>query len=202
MSVQPTESGAGVTTQREQRKQERHDQLVATARHLFAEKGVENTTIKDIAEAAGVAQGLLYHYFDSKEELLWAIVERYNPLPEMRAIFAGAEGRPVRDVLLQAATTAYALVSERQDIIRILLREGLTRPDFQERFRTLQQMAIAVGSGFLQRQIASGELRPHNTQASVRTFAGSIIAIYLSGASPDLIPDVIDNLLGGVAAPT
>ena len=191
-----------MATQRAQHKQERHDQLVATARRLFAEKGVENTTIKDIAEAAGVAQGLLYHYFDSKEDLLWAIVERYNPLPEMRAIFAGAEGRPVRDVLLQAATTAYALVTERQDILRILLREALTRPDFQVRFRALQQIAISIGSDFLRRRIASGELRPHNTQASVRTFAGSIIAIFLSGASADLIPDMIDNLLGGIAAPT
>lgn len=189
-----------MATQRAQQKQERRDQLVATARRLFAEKGVENTTIKDIAEAAGVAQGLLYHYFRSKEELLWAIVERYNPLPEMRAIFAGAEGRPVRDVLLQAATTAYALVVERQDIIRILLREALTRPDFQVRFRALQQMAIATGSGFLQRRIASGELRPHNTQASIRTFAGSVIAVYLSGASADLIPDIVDNLLMGIAA--
>ena len=202
MSVQPTESETGMATQRAQHKQERHDQLVATARRLFAEKGVESTTIKDIAEAAGVAQGLLYHYFDSKEDLLWAIVERYNPLPEMRAVFAGAEGRPVRDVLLQAATTAYALVTERQDILRILLREALTRPDFQVRFRALQQIAISIGSDFLRRRIASGELRPHNTQASVRTFAGSIIAIFLSGASADLIPDMIDNLLGGIAAPT
>lgn len=39
--------------------------------HLFVDKGIDGTTIKDIAKAAGVAEGALYRHFRSKEELAW-----------------------------------------------------------------------------------------------------------------------------------
>jgi len=48
---------------------ERKQQLVACAAQLFAERGYEETRIKDIVDAAGVAKGLFYWYFENKEAL-------------------------------------------------------------------------------------------------------------------------------------
>jgi len=50
-------------TRRELQAQERRNQLIDAALALFAEKGLDNTTIKDLAARVGVAQGLIYHYF-------------------------------------------------------------------------------------------------------------------------------------------
>jgi AcrR family transcriptional regulator len=71
----------GQPTRRELQAQERRNQLIDSALTLFAEKGFERTTIKDLSEAARVAQGLIYHYFESKEELLFAAVDKHGFLP-------------------------------------------------------------------------------------------------------------------------
>jgi AcrR family transcriptional regulator len=44
-----------------------------TAIHLFVKKGIDGTTIKDIAKAAKVAEGALYRHFKSKEDLAWSL---------------------------------------------------------------------------------------------------------------------------------
>lgn len=53
------------------------DSLVASARDLFAERGYERTTLAQVAGAAGVLTGSLYHFFPSKSKLLEAVLESY-----------------------------------------------------------------------------------------------------------------------------
>ena len=55
---------------------ERRTDFVAAARELFEEKGFENTSVDDIATRLGVAKGLFYYYFESKEKLLDLIMEQ------------------------------------------------------------------------------------------------------------------------------
>ncbi|NLK26356.1 MAG: TetR/AcrR family transcriptional regulator [Euryarchaeota archaeon] len=50
--------------------------FVLAAQSLFEEKGFENTSVDDIAARVGVAKGLFYYYFGSKEEMLEVIIER------------------------------------------------------------------------------------------------------------------------------
>lgn len=188
---------------RELQAQERRNQLIETALRLFAEKGMENTTIKDIAEAAGVAQGLLYHYYRSKDDLLWAIVGKYNPAMEMGQIFSAASDRPARDVLREAATRAYLLLSERGSALRVVAREALVRQDIQQAFRLAQAVAFGVLTRFFDARIATGELRPHNPDVSARMLIGSILALYTTGVPAEpFLEEMVDNLLDGIAAQT
>lgn len=188
--------------QRELQAQERRNQLIETALKLFAEKGMEHTTVKDIAETAGVAQGLLYHYFRGKEELLWAIVGKYNPAMEMSQVFSAAADRPARDVLLEAATRAYALLSERKDVARIVLREIFVRPEMQQGLRMAQAIGLGILTRYLDARIAAGELRPHNPDVSARMLIGSVVASYVTGAPAEpFLREIVDNLLVGIEAP-
>jgi AcrR family transcriptional regulator len=63
--------------------------IMEAALTLFGERGYEGTTIAQIANAAGVAQGLMYRHFASKEHLLAAIFAQ--SIAEVRASFAAAE---------------------------------------------------------------------------------------------------------------
>lgn len=62
-----------ITKEPEERKQE----ILDTAMRLFYEKGYEKTSIADIAKVIGVAQGLCYRYFPSKEALFDSAIEQY-----------------------------------------------------------------------------------------------------------------------------
>lgn len=62
-----------ITKEPEERKQE----ILDTAMRLFYEKGYEKTSIADIAKAIGVAQGLCYRYFPSKEALFDSAIDQY-----------------------------------------------------------------------------------------------------------------------------
>ena len=53
----------------------RYEQIVDAAAELFRRKGYAGTSISEIAEAAGMLKGSLYHYIHTKEDLLYAIVE-------------------------------------------------------------------------------------------------------------------------------
>ena len=56
----------------------RRDELLAIAADLFAERGFKNTTVRDIADAAGILSGSLYHHFDSKESMVDEILSSFQ----------------------------------------------------------------------------------------------------------------------------
>ena len=56
----------------------RREELLAIAARLFAEKGFRATTVRDIADAAGILSGSLYHHFDSKESMVDEILSSFQ----------------------------------------------------------------------------------------------------------------------------
>jgi AcrR family transcriptional regulator len=57
-------------------RDERSAQILRAAAHVFARNGLAATKITDIGDAAGISHGLVYHYFDSKEEIFRLLVTR------------------------------------------------------------------------------------------------------------------------------
>jgi AcrR family transcriptional regulator len=56
----------------------RRDELLTVAADLFATKGYRNTTVRDIADAAGILSGSLYHHFESKEQMVDEILRSFQ----------------------------------------------------------------------------------------------------------------------------
>jgi AcrR family transcriptional regulator len=56
----------------------RRAELLAITASLFARKGFRNTTVRDIADAAGILSGSLYHHFDSKESMVDEILSTFQ----------------------------------------------------------------------------------------------------------------------------
>jgi AcrR family transcriptional regulator len=57
---------------------ERKNELMDAAEQLFVEKGYEHTSASDIIRMVGVAQGTFYYYFESKDDILNAVIDRYT----------------------------------------------------------------------------------------------------------------------------
>ena len=91
-----------VTKEPEVRKQE----ILDTALKLFGEKGYEKTSIADIAKTIGVAQGLCYRYFPSKETLFDSAIEQYaDVLVAQFVSFEKDEHRTLRQMIEEMPST-------------------------------------------------------------------------------------------------
>jgi len=190
-------------TKREAKAQETKLRLVDTALELFARQGYEATSVKEIAQAAGVAQGLLYTHFASKEDLFWGILERYSFAPHLREMMAEAEHRPAAEVLREAGERFHAFLSARQPLMRLIIGEAQSNPKVAAVFARYLQEEAGAFHRYLQARIAAGELRPHDTQVTLRMLITPIIGIYLFGLPllgdpKDFIANIVQTLLYGL----
>ena len=92
------------------------DDVTRAAVRLFAAQGYANTSVQQIVEAAGVTKGAMYHYFESKDDLLFAIYERMLSLQKSHLDEIIARGGAVDDVLravcIDAALTSIEFLPE------------------------------------------------------------------------------------------
>ena len=91
-----------VSTQ--ERVDRRRAQILAAASRVFARQGFHRTTVRQVAREAGIADGTIYLYFDSKQELLLALLGQLGRVGERPADFAelaGADARASLSVYLR-----------------------------------------------------------------------------------------------------
>jgi AcrR family transcriptional regulator len=101
---------------------ERREQLIETARGLFAERGFDGTAVEEIAARAGVSKPVVYEHFGGKEGVYAVVVDR-----EVRTLLTALEAALVADhprqMLEQAAVALLGYVETRSDGFRILVRD-------------------------------------------------------------------------------
>ncbi|MCC2611578.1 helix-turn-helix domain-containing protein [Neorhizobium sp. Rsf11] len=97
--------------------------LLDAGRALFIEKGYAETATPEIAAAAKVTRGALYHHFPDKKALFWAVIEREADHVAADIEARSAEASSARDALLQGAS-AYFDAMAAPGRTRLLLREA------------------------------------------------------------------------------
>ncbi len=102
---------------------ERRQALVALAADLFADRGYKATTVRDIADAAGVLSGSLYHHFASKESIIDELLSSYldELLESTKRIVA--EGEPAVLTLQHLVREAFHSLEEHRAAITVLQNE-------------------------------------------------------------------------------
>ena len=146
----------------ERRPDERPRELLEAALQVFARNGYRNTTLDEVAEAAGVTKGAIYHYFDTKEALLLGVIEHYQKLA-----FGRAE-RAIRDERLPASTRIRLLIRKmfsdtegRRDLLALLVR-GVTHeiPRVHERWLLGPARVWTMVARLVKDGKSRGEFRP------------------------------------------
>jgi len=108
--------------QNERVRAERREQILRAARRRFAVQGYVPTRVVDIAADAGIAQGLLYHYFPNKEALFDALIA--DALARLNAAVEGLEGlswTPAKKISQAMAALVHALIADESFALTILL---------------------------------------------------------------------------------
>jgi AcrR family transcriptional regulator len=176
----------------------RRDRLVDAALRVFAREGVDAASIKKIGRAAGVAPALIYHYFESKEALLAAVVQRHGFLPQLRRMLAVPPAAPATEVLPQIAQQMYELLTERADLVRVVMATSQTHPEMRKRMDTLTGEAERLLAGYLQARIQAGEVRVLNAQVAARMLLFTVVMWRLADAPVAELDDAIAVLVAGL----
>lgn len=130
-----------VRTGQQTRSQRTQESLLNAAARLLAEKGVEATSVADVAAEAGCSVGSVYHHFRDKQTLLYAIFDRMSQ--ELRATTREAvdparwEGAGVEDILRSYLEFALELGRERPTFKRAGVEVSRSDPALREHLAEL-----------------------------------------------------------------
>jgi TetR/AcrR family transcriptional regulator, fatty acid metabolism regulator protein len=149
---------ASALTDRSIAPEEKRRLILQAAVRVFARTGFHESRVGDIAEEAGVAHGLLYHYFDSKDELLETIF--HDTWTELLAAMRDVEesAAPAREQLRGVAAILLRSWRRDPDLVRVLVREVARSPQLQERLGEVGE-AFAAIRRMIERGQADGDFR-------------------------------------------
>jgi TetR/AcrR family fatty acid metabolism transcriptional regulator len=142
-------------------------EILAAARKLLERRGPEAMTMEEIAADAGVAKGTLYLYFQSKDDLIQALITRVgeNILRDVEASLK-APGTPPEKLIRMVSVLLEYLNRERllfPIYARELVRgEGESREGFRRNYQELEERFVTLVTGLFAEGIAAGQFIPAN----------------------------------------
>jgi len=156
----------------------RRKQILEAATRVFAEKGYHRATTKDIARAAGMAEGTLYLYFANKSELLIALMEHFDrATTQTPDLNAGLE-MSLRALLTRRLEADMAQLGPNFDLLLAFLPEVLADPGLRSQFyQRLVAPGLASLGAYLQTHQERGEVKVDDIPMAVRIFIAAMLGM-------------------------
>lgn len=104
-------------------RETRRDEILTAARRVFADKGYLGAKIADIAAEAGLSHGLVYHYFETKEAILLALVETITG--QIEANMLRTRGRAIERIHSVIERRCAELTGEVEDPTKLVIHAAL-----------------------------------------------------------------------------
>jgi AcrR family transcriptional regulator len=165
---------------------ERRDDVLRLAAELFAEKGYRATTVRDIADAAGVLSGSLYHHFDSKESIVDELLSSFLDDLRTRYRIILDAGDPPRVTFERLVREAFDSLPRHRAAIVVFQQEGDYLAQF-DRFAYLTSAAAEVEKMWIdviRRGVEVGDLVSENPKLTYR-FVRDAIWVSVRWFRPD-----------------
>ncbi len=183
----------------------RRAQILDAATKVFAARGFHRTTIRDVARAAGVADGTIYNYFENKTALLLGIMNRMNETERREDDLALSADMDVRvffrhyfqqrlDVLTQDGLEAF----------QVVLSEVLVNAEMREMY--VQRVVVptfALAETHFMQLVEAGKLQSLDIPLALRTIAATVLGLLtlrIMGDTQlqsrwDALPDLLTTLV-------
>jgi AcrR family transcriptional regulator len=183
----------------------RRSQILEAAAKVFSVKGFHRATIRDVAQAAGIADGTIYNYFANKDALLLGILDQLNQTPEREGHFAQAATMDIGEWTHQYIKRRYAAIGpEGRRLFQVVLAEALANQDLREMYsRQVVQPTYALAEDFFRQWVAEGSVRPVDPALAVRVVSAlflGVLMLQLIGdpvldARQDELPDMMAEII-------
>jgi TetR/AcrR family fatty acid metabolism transcriptional regulator len=194
MRPEPTSTFSTALVERSAGAEEKRRLILDAAVRVFAHKGFHTSRVGDIAEEAGVAHGLLYHYFSSKDEVLDTIFRETwsDLLAEIYEI--ESSDASAREQLQRAAARLLGGWQMHPDVTRVLVREIARSAEVQQRIGELVKPIESI-QRIIARGQQTGEFRDDfdSRLAGIIFYGGieEVLSAWVLGQIPDG-PDAVE----------
>jgi AcrR family transcriptional regulator len=182
----------------------RREQIVGAATRVFAEKGFRRATTREVARAAAVSEGTIYNYFEDKDALLVAILDRLNETERRAADFEEGMATDFRGFLEQYLRRRMSLIWENREVFRVVLSEMLVNAELRDRYlRHVVDPTMRIAEENFRSRMEQGEVRETDAPLAMRSVAGAVLGVLVLGLLGDEeidsrseeVPDVLAGLL-------
>jgi TetR/AcrR family fatty acid metabolism transcriptional regulator len=155
----------------------RRAQILAAASRVFARQGFHRTTVREVAREAGIADGTVYLYFASKQELLLALLGQLGRVGERPADFAALAGMDLSASLDAYLHRRFADLREWRQLFTAVFPEVLADAELREAQSVQAAPAFEAAAAELARRMEAGELPPRDPALLARVAAATVLGL-------------------------
>jgi AcrR family transcriptional regulator len=183
--------------------------LVAAARRLWGERGYAEVSTPEIAEAAGVTRGAMYHQYADKAALFRAVIEAMDQeiLERLEASVVAAQPKTPADTM-HAMADAWLYIAREPEVRQLMLLDAPSVIGWREYREKSQNNSVEAAEALLKAAVEAGQLRPQPLRPLALVLLGALeeAAMYVAGAEDAdqageeirvVVRDLIDGLLIG-----
>ncbi len=180
----------------------KRQEIMSAAVHLFAVKGIDGTSVKEIGAEAGVTDAAIYKHFATKKELIQFVFSDYYDTCTRIIDHISEEEQSFR-VLFQKLIISFLDLFEHDPYGFMLLHQ---HHEYCTELEKTQRLPVVALADFIQRGVDSGELPNQNAKLTAALLIGTLtnLAIFIeTGVLPtslrELAPDIqqrLRNLVG------
>ncbi|MED3994640.1 TetR/AcrR family transcriptional regulator [Peribacillus frigoritolerans] len=165
-------------TNRQLQAMKTKNNLIDAALVVFSKKGFTASTTKDIAKEAGVTDGLIYHYFKTKEDLLWAVIDRHTLNHELNNLITEVgTNEPLEEILIRILHKLFSLLHSKGKLIVMFFGESQRNSAVGDRLSELIQQGVNLFYQLLSERIDTDELY---LKIAIRNLLISLVMYFLT----------------------
>jgi AcrR family transcriptional regulator len=181
--------------------------IVQAAFDLFSRQGYHATSMRQVAESAGIALGGIYNHFANKEEMFVQVLLEHHPIYEVLPELDHASGETLPDFVADAARLIAGRFGEDLDFLNLILIEMVefNGSHLDQLFKLIFPRLLTFGQKI---QTWQGDLRPIPVPILMRSFVGVFFAYVVTefligksmpgGSSQDALDHFIEIYLHGI----
>ena len=182
----------------------RREQIVEAATRVFAQKGFRRATTREVARAADVSEGTIYNYFEGKDALLMAILDRLNETERRAEDFEEGMATDFPGFLKEYLRRRMSFIWENREVFRVVLSEMLVNAELRELYlRRVVEPTMRIAEENFRSRMEQGEVRETDAPLATRSVAGAVLGVLVLGllgdeevgSRADEVPDVLAGLL-------
>jgi len=161
---------------------DRKKQILEVATELFARNGFDGITTRQIADAAGITEAIVFRHFATKDDLYWEVLSAKCASDDVRRRLEERLASDVEPMEIFIAIAKYVLNRNIQDPAksRLLLFSALENHRLSQRFfKTYMNEWYELLAGYIRRQIEEGRFHKVDPVLAARGFVGMVFHHYL-----------------------